>query len=461
VTRGAQAVPFVFFLVVWTLTTHGKFSDSGDEPHYLMVAESLLSDGDLDVANNYRDRDGRWFGADTLEAGPHARVTPAGRTWSTHDVGVPVLILPVYALATRAAVFVPNEVLRVIRQPRGLLAYSLISLSLMALTASGVWLLVVAMMRRAPTDVAAIVALVAAVSPPVLSHAFLVFPETMAFFVVCAVAWLFCVRSDEVTVRRVALVVAAIGLLPWLHRKYSFFVLGLMFLLVHRHWRAVRAQPPRVRWGLAALALGPQAALHAWTFYVWGNVGGPQMIDTLPFSFAGIARGALGLLLDRERGLLGYAPIYLLLPVCWILGWREHRTLLVPVLLLFAPMATFAVWSAGFSPAARYLVPLVPLLVLPAARAIAFPVVRWAALPILALQTAVTAVVWHRPRALWPKEQGTNEALASIPWVGPAYERFLPSMFTGDSIVAALVPLTCIAIGAASVAFVARRVGPK
>src|SRR5207244_11647611 len=57
-----DALPISFFLIVWGLTTHGKYSASGDEPHYLIVAESLAADGDLDLSNNYAEDDGRLFG---------------------------------------------------------------------------------------------------------------------------------------------------------------------------------------------------------------------------------------------------------------------------------------------------------------------------------------------------------------------------------------------------------------
>jgi len=292
VTRGAQAVPLIFVLIVWTLTTHGKFSDSGDEPHYLMVAESLLADRDLDVSNNYRRGDGRWFGASTLEAGPHARQTRTGRLWSTHDIGLPVLILPAYAAATRLSQLVPGSVLTKIRQPRGLFAYSLVSLSMTVLSALGLRLLLVGLSRHVESNHAIAITLAAGLSPPILSHAFLVFPETPAFFVVCAVVWLLSVRSEEVTIRRFILVAIAIGLLPWLHRKYSFFVFGLAFVVLYRHWPAFRSQPAGTRWMFAIAALGPQLALHAWSWYAWGTLGGPQMLTTLPFSVAGLVTGS-------------------------------------------------------------------------------------------------------------------------------------------------------------------------
>ena len=450
----------LFFLVVWTMTTHGKFSDSGDEPHYLMVAESIVSDGDLDVGNNYRNGDGRWFGADTLEAGPHARVTRQGATWSTHDVGVPVILTPIYAVASRVSRLVPNSFLTAIRQPRGLFAYSLVSLTLVALTAFGMSLVISGWTRREPPSYVLAAAAVLALSPPVLSHAFLVFPETLALFVISAVVWTCCLARHELSQRRMFCLALAVGCLPWLHRKYSLLALGVMLLVAYQQRQWFRRQSPSSLATLLALVALPQLALHAWTWHAWGNIGGPQMLDSLPFSISGIQRGSLGLLLDRERGLAGYAPIYLVLPACWVLAWRDVRAYAVPIALLFFPMAAFAVWSAGFSPAARYLVPLMPLLAAPIPRAMGYSALKWIALPFALMQLAVTAAVWQTPRTLWPKEQGTNGALELLGAIGRAYERLLPSMMTGDSVLRGWTTAVAIALFTMVVVAVCRRNAP-
>jgi hypothetical protein len=455
--RVSVLVPVAFFVVVWTLTTHGKFSNSGDEPHYLMVAESLVSDGDLDVANNYRNGDGRWFGNETLEPGPHARTTLDGRVWSTHDIGLPIVVLPVYAAATRASVLLPGSWLERIRQPRGLFAYSLVSLSLVVLTATGLGLLLSAFSRHASTARASLVVFAVGVSPPVLSHAFLVFPETVAFFIVCSAVWLAMLPASDLTPRRVALVTAAVCVMPWLHRKYSFLVFGLVFLLASRHIGWFRQLRSPLLWLLAGLAVLPQTVLHAWTLHAWGTLGGPQMLDTLPFAPANALAGGLGLLFDRERGLVAYAPMYLVVPACWAISWKEYRTWLVPIATLFLPMAAFSVWSAGFSPAARYLVPLVPLAVAPVAQALSHGAIRMTALGLGTLQAGIIAVVWQYPRTLWPKEQGTNDALASLPWIGRAYERLLPSILTGDSIAWGVAVLVVLAAGSAALVWRIRR----
>ncbi len=50
-------------------------------------------------------------------------------------------------------------------------------------------------------------------------------------------------------------------------------------------------------------------------------------------------RSSLGLLLDREYGLLPWAPVYLLLPAAWAIDRRASWPLLVPAVLLFLPCA--------------------------------------------------------------------------------------------------------------------------
>src|SRR6266850_2279275 len=77
-TPGLRIAAFVF-VAIWGLTTHGKYSASGDEPHYLLVSRSLVADRDLDLANNYAANDGRLVGHDGLVAGPHARPARGGR----------------------------------------------------------------------------------------------------------------------------------------------------------------------------------------------------------------------------------------------------------------------------------------------------------------------------------------------------------------------------------------------
>jgi hypothetical protein len=430
-TRARVWTAVAITLVIWSLTTHGKYSVSGDEPHYLMVCESLTEDGDLDLENNYRANAGRRFGHDNLAAGAHVRPTRGGALWSVHDIGLPLILAPVYASATRLAGTVPPDRLARFRMTPGLFAYSLISLLLIAITAFACSLLLDGLLQITDRRTAILATLAVALSPPVLAHAFLVFPETIAFAIVCWAVRVALRTAEGTSVRELTGLALALGLMPWLHRKYAPLVLGLAGMLIAVRWAWLRRQRASTLLTLAVLFLVPHVALHVWTYASWGRIGGPQLLDSLPFSLSALSGGFVGLLLDREYGLAAYAPIYLLALPALLLAFMRSWWLLVPSVLLYVPMAAFNEWWGGFAPAARYLVPVVPLITAAAVRSFDTRVMRVAATAALAVQLAILVVVWQRPRLLWPQRTGSNPMLPHIPVVGGLYEWLLPVVAAG------------------------------
>src|SRR5436190_12630112 len=254
----AWKVGVVCFLFTWTLTTHGKYSASGDEPHYLMIAHSLARDGDLDLANNYAHDDGRWFGHDHLEAGPHARIARTGQLLSVHDIGLPVVLVPVYMAAQRLATIPSPDLLARFRMTRGLFAYSIVSLFLIMATAWAMTLVGEGVVAAAyPTKVGALIA-VMAISPPVVSHAFLVFPEVPALVVTALVVWFTTKirRLDDADT--MVWLIALVGFLPWVHRKYALYAIGLLFVILWMAPAARSSLTPTQRFTAAVLFVAPQ-----------------------------------------------------------------------------------------------------------------------------------------------------------------------------------------------------------
>jgi hypothetical protein len=100
---------------------------------------------------------------------------------------------------------------------RGLFAYSLIGLFLIALTATAFTLLASAL--SAVDDLGPVVALViaAGISPPIVSHAFLVFPEVAALFVTSMVVWFSLKRPGVLDVQLLMSLLLMLGTLPWTH----------------------------------------------------------------------------------------------------------------------------------------------------------------------------------------------------------------------------------------------------
>jgi hypothetical protein len=70
---------------------------AGDEPHYLVIAQSLLRDHDLQIENNHTRGDYHEFFALPLKPDYLLRGVN-GQIYSIHAPGLPVLVAPVFAL---------------------------------------------------------------------------------------------------------------------------------------------------------------------------------------------------------------------------------------------------------------------------------------------------------------------------------------------------------------------------
>jgi len=324
---------------------------------------------------------------------------------------------------------------------------------LIAMTSAAIVLLAAGLGEAFGQAPAVPLVLAAAISPPIVSHAFLVFPEAFALFATCVVVW-FSLKAPRENDKRLLLVVMLlIGVLPWMHHKYLLYVPGLVWVVAWHRWPLIQTAPGAAVAACTAMLL-PQLALFAWTWHEWGTLGGALTTQGVPFSLAALKNGAIGLWIDRQSGLLAYAPIYWVMPACVALTWRRTWPFLLPAILLYLPAAAFVIgWWAGFAPAARYLVPAMPLLLVPMAAALRFSTVRGALYVLGLFQAAIDIVVWQHPRALWPAPQG-NPALALLGVVGRAYESALPAIrSSGLSMKAAWL---CTAAAVMSAALVTR-----
>lgn len=421
--RWLAAATFVF---IWTLTTHGKYSASGDEPHYLMIAHSIVADHDIDVGNNYAANDGRAFGHDHLDIGRHAVRSRTGRVLSIHDPGLGVVLAPVYFLSRQVARLAPPSLLKRVRMDRGLLTYSLISMFMAALTCFGLAFLATGLCAIAGPDRAAWLVFLAGISSPIASHAFLVFPEVPALFITCLIVWFTLSPPHRRDGARLLVLAALLGGLPWTHHKFLVYSLGLLGLIAWRRADVLRRVPTSLHVAAAVLFVAPQFWLLAWSRHEWGTLGGALTTSGMPFSWVDLKHGLVGLWLDRQAGLLAYAPLYWVVPASGLLSFRRNWDYLIPFALMYLPAAAYVIgWWAGFAPAARYLVPAVPLLLVPVAATMDDIAIRSVVAALVLPQLVIDVVAWQHPRWLWPDRSG-NLLLRAIGIPGRAYESFLP-----------------------------------
>ncbi len=345
-SRRAVPSPRVFFVVVLAVylaaaaRVQSVVGPEGDEPHYLMVADSLWRDHDVDLTRDFAEGRYRAFHPEALE--PHFRIRGReGEIYSIHAVGLSLLVLPAYVLG-------------------GYAGASFFMALLAALLALQIRRTVLAYSGRAA--LASGVGWIVALSPPLLHYAGLLFTEVPAALIV-AVGLRKARDAAALTPGQALLWGASLAFLPWLNVRYALFpVLLLGYAL---------AKGLRSRQSLAAVAplLASAAAIGLYHFVLYGFFDPRRVYGrTREFALGTLLEGLPGLFLDQEFGIFIYSPAFAIallgLGRLWKVSRRDAVLLGGLVLVVVLTAGAWDMWRGGFNPPARFLVPVLPVLAL-------------------------------------------------------------------------------------------------
>jgi len=165
-----------------------------------------------------------------------------------------------------------------------------------------------------------------------------------------------------------------LGLLPHFHFKFIILsaILYLFFL-----WQNRRQLRQNLLWSLGPILLLGVAFVF-WIYHIYGEFSLAVFIAPSQGTFAnGRVDGIVGLWFDQEFGLLFFAPFYLLAALGAWTFWRTPalRNDAFFLTLLYAGQhlvsGSFYDWEGGLSPAPRYLVAVLPVLIIFAAQGMA------------------------------------------------------------------------------------------
>jgi hypothetical protein len=364
------------------LRAQEQVGPEGDEPHYLMVADSLWRDGDVSLENDYAL--GRYRAFYPKPLSPHYRVRGKhGEIYSLHALGLSLLVLPAYVLGgyPAASLFMALLGVWLVLEVRGLLAES-----------------------TGRAEIADGVALALGLSPPLLSYSGIILTEVPA-----ALAVAFVLRRGhrvrDCPLPRFAALGTAIALLPWLNVRYAAISIVLaVYLLLER---------PRPKAALALFAplLLSALAIGAYHFSLYGFFDPRLVYGRHPeLSLSIIPEGLPGLFFDQEFGLLAYAPAFALALPGLLPLWRQDRRQCLAasalVVVVVGTAAIWPMWRGGFNPPARFLVPIVPALALGVGLALRRGVAAGAAL-LLGFSLWVGLAGAWQPRLIHRDRDGT------------------------------------------------------
>jgi hypothetical protein len=342
----------LMILVIFLSLVSLQATPTGDEPHYLLMTQSLLRDSDFDLRNNYEHMDYLEYYPRVI---PDAHVTLVGNHWyPVHGIGLPIVSAPWFALGGRAGV---------------VFLLTLMSVAGMRI----VW----SVLQQAGFNgrVTTTSVLVMGFTLPLLSLSGQIFPEIPAFLLVAIT--LRAIVAPTLTGWNLATVSLGVASLPWLHSKYIILAAALVLSLAFAHYRRSSIWTLTIATGLfvlSGLGLGHLS-------YQWYGVPlpGAQLMTSHPsFSphywlthiaghfFVQPWVGLLGVLFDQQSGILFASPVYILAIPGIILLWRRQRALAIACGIVFTavylPAGTWGQWHGGFASPARFLTPIVPVL---------------------------------------------------------------------------------------------------
>ena len=310
---GIWLVLFAVYASTLGLDAFGSSDYGGDEPHYLLTAKSLIDDGDFDVRNQRAAREWEEFYPQYLDR--HGKLID-GRAHEPHGAGFPTLIAPAFALGGAKAV---ELFLAAIAALGGVLAY------LLAL-------------RVVPDPWAIGATLAVALSPPFVAYGSAVYPELAAATALAGAALLALRLQERITRPDAAWCFVLLGALPWLGTKFVPAGVVVGVVAGRALWRA--------RQRTLAL-LTSEIALFSVIFYVTLNealydgptpysadVEGETATDaSFPGGYLDRVYRLVALMIDREYGLLRWAPVFVLAGAgVWMLvrTQRERITRVLP-----------------------------------------------------------------------------------------------------------------------------------
>ena len=278
---------------------------TGDEPHYLLAAHSLVADHDFDLANNYDQLDYLNFYL-SKDITRQIRLDRSGAQILDHQLGFPLLIAPAYALGGRLGVLVFQAVVG------GVLAGVMFH---------------VAVFMSGHRPAALLATLFVALSSPLFLYHYLVYPELLAALLTTVVIYI-AIRQDKPTRYSALIVFLSLALLPWLNRRFAVLAFVLALLVAWAWWgresRLPKSQRLRKSYSaiLGIIITGLSIGLLLW--FNQGLMAAERVDITLPAGggafWLRLARG-VGWLVDQQRGLLIYGPIYIAailgLPYLW------------------------------------------------------------------------------------------------------------------------------------------------
>ncbi len=340
------------FLLGLFARVHANQPLEGDQPHYVIMANSLNTQGDLNLKDDYSGKLYRQI-LRIESVDPHINfglVDQASEQWySIHSPGLAILIAPILAVSGL----------------RGVLIFmALLGTALCVLTYYWSWQLT----KKRWASLLASGTLVLSIM--YLNLVGYIFVDIPIAGILLALLIGLRITQDKPNQWMYAIIGALAAINVWVHVKTGLMMGTVMLLALYQIYSSEK--PSRQKAASAASLLIPFGIIflllcyqvHRW-FGVWlpNQIykGNNQMFQLSPIT------SVSAIFFDSFKGIFTPNPAFLLIFSGIPIWWRLHKNSLIWVAAVTLPsfliQSTFDDWAGGWSPAGRYQIELIPLYV--------------------------------------------------------------------------------------------------
>ncbi len=327
-------IVFVIFLFLLSfIFYYKKIYFSGDEPHYLIIAQSIVEDGDFNLENNYKNKTYLKFHPTKLE--PHA-YKHNNKLLSFHLPGVAFLLTPFYFIYKFINYSIPPTL------------FFRLSISIInGFLALFLYLIFDFFIKNKKNNQFFIFMLIIF---PISIHSIHLYPEIPAAILLMAAIYFGILKSNDL------LFGLFISFIPWFHIKYLSVVLIVISFYFYKKLKQknIKFILPFLFFPLINLVLfiifmlSQYGFLNPMKIFPSGNyfkIPLIQMVETF-----------IAFFLDQRDGLLFYSPVYFLFfyTVFKIKSInRKYKTLFLLILLFYLVFHSITTIRGAYAPSAR------------------------------------------------------------------------------------------------------------
>jgi hypothetical protein len=396
---------------------------TGDEPHYLLITHSLLLDGDINLFNNYRDNDYLQFYPGELESHTFSGKKGLEYQYSKHTPGLPVLLVPSYVIGKKLGRIVSDLTHNPSHQQQILILTLRVSMGL--LSALLCWIFFLFARSFTKNQSAALLSwFIFATTSPFFIYSQLIYPEIPASLIILGILY-HVVSLKNISSSTVLWISLGIAILPWLGAKYIILSAGLFLMVIYGLWKSGRTRREYIFLFFAPLFLSAGFFL----FYLWmlyGNIwpqslyvgslpsGSSLSVPVFHLNASEFIRCGLSYLFDQRIGFLPYSPIYMIaIPGIFLSIAHKKRQSLPPlgIFLLYWSFCSMSYYWGGYCPPGRTLLPVMCILALFLAGAMAWGKNRYSIAvqrALLFLSLGIVFLCAREPRILYHEALSTR-----------------------------------------------------